>query len=337
MTTASEHPSPAACTNPASGNERAPMRAVPATLEDVRYELDGPVARVIIDRPAKGNSFRFETLKELTACIQDAGDRSGVRAIVLSASGDRFFSTGGDVKDYHERYRHDVAAFRTYQLAIEATLQAMLQCPRPIIARVNGDVVGGANAFHLAADLVVASETAHFHQIGAKIGSVSGLGPAQWWPLVVGDRRARELLLRARPLDARTALKWGAINDVVPYEGLDEMVQTYVDDLAAGFPDALRYARIAMNAGKEGLMREISQAREWLTMHFPSAESVEGFDAFIQKRPVDRTLSWHAADQGKVTVAPWGSAIRKCDACGAAGIADDHQFCGLCGARLEDH
>lgn len=308
-------------------------------LLDVRYsdillEPRGHAAWITINRANRGNSFRRQTLDEITDALVRIADAAQVRVVVLTAAGDRFFCTGGDVGDYYTRYRDDMTGMRAYERAMEKTFAEMIHCPKPIIHRINGDVVGGANAFHLAADIAVMAESAKLQQVGTMIGSVGGFGPTQWWPLAIGDKRAREVLLCCKPVDAKLALEWGAVNAVAPTSQLDAAVQSYVDKLSSGFPDAMRYTKVALNAAKELSFREMTQAREWLALHFPSMESREGFGAFFNKRPVDPEPSWRAIETGHVTVAPYGGYSLGCPSCGAANLPEDYRFCGMCGSAL---
>lgn len=306
-----------------------------ATYEDLILERRGLAVWLTINRANRGNSFRRQTLDEITDALVRIGDAPNARVVVLTAAGQRFFSTGGDVGDYWTRYRDDMIGMRAYERAMEKTFGEMIHCPKPIIHRINGDCVGGANAFHLAADIAVMSTTAKLQQVGTMIGSVGGFGPTQWWPNAVGDKRAREILLCCKPVDAELALQWGAVNAIAPYDKLDAAVQTYVDKLAQGFPDALRYTKVSVNAAKELAFREMTQAREWLALHFPSMESREGFGAFFEKRAIDPEPSWKAVDTGHVTVAPYGGFSITCGSCGATYLPEDHKFCGQCGAALK--
>ncbi len=111
-------------------------------------------------------------------------------------------------------------------------------------------------------------------------------------------------------------------------------VEKIVANLARMYPDALRYTKVALNHQKELLFREMTQAREWCTLHFPSMESRSGFGAFFHKKPLDSNPSWHAQDTGHNTVAPYGGYSVLCTSCGADHLPEDHKFCGVCGAGL---
>lgn len=303
--------------------------------EDIGFEKRGHAAWITINRERKGNSFRRQTLDEICDALVRAGEGPGVRSVVITAAGTRFFSTGGDVGDYHQRYSDDMIGMRSYERALEKTFAEIIHCPKPVIHRINGDVVGGANAFHLAADYAVMSRMAKLQQVGVGIGSVAGFGPTQWWPTVVNDKRARDILMSLKPVTSELAETWGVVNVACEPDQLDAEVDKAVANYARMFPDALRYTKVALNVQKELAFREMTQAREWLTLHFPSMESRAGFGAFFNKRPVNSESSWKAVDTGHVTVAPYGGYSVICGSCGATDLPEDHRFCGVCGHELK--
>jgi enoyl-CoA hydratase/carnithine racemase len=310
-------------------------RTFDVSYEDIVFAPRGHAAWITINREKRGNSFRRKTLDEIIDALIRAGEGPGVRSVVITAAGGRFFSTGGDVGDYHQKYNDDMIGMRSYERALERVFSEMIHCPKPVIHRINGDVVGGANAFHLAADFAVMASTAKLQQVGVGIGSVAGFGPTQWWPLALSDKRARDVLMALKPVTSDLALQWGVVNAVAEPAALDAEVEALVETLAKKFPDALRYTKVALNAQKELGFREMTQAREWLTLHFPSMESREGFGAFFNKRAITAEPSWRAADTGHMTVAPYGGYSVTCGACGAEYLPEDHKFCGLCGAAFE--
>jgi len=310
-------------------------RTFDVKYEDISFVQRGHAAWITIEREKRGNSFRRQTLDEIIDAVIRAGEGPGVRSVVLTAAGGRFFSTGGDVGDYHQKYNDDMIGMRSYERALERVFSEIIHCPKPVIHRINGDVVGGANAFHLAADFAVMASTAKLQQVGVGIGSVAGFGPTQWWPLALSDKRARDVLMLLRPVTSDLALEWGVVNVVAEPAALDAEVDILVNKLAAKFPDALRYTKVALNAQKELAFREMTQAREWLTLHFPSTESRAGFGAFFNKTPVNAEPSWKAVDTGHVTVAPYGGYSVVCTSCGADCLPEDHKFCGMCGGALK--
>ena len=107
-------------------------------------DIAGAVLRVAIGMTMLVYDVAFETLEEIRDAVERCGDAPGIRSVVLTAAGSRFFSTGGDVVDYNTRYMDDLTGMRAYERAMERTFSEIMHCPKPVIHRVNGDVVGGA-------------------------------------------------------------------------------------------------------------------------------------------------------------------------------------------------
>ncbi len=212
----------------------------------------------------------------------------------------------------------------------------MRTCGKPVIARVNGMVVGGGNEFHMSCDLSIAAEHATFRQVGTRMGSVAAGGATQYLPLMIGDRRARWMLYTCEPIDAKTALDWGLINQVVPYDKLDEAVDELAKKLLDKFPECTRYTKQQVNFWKDlvwGLT--IGHARDWLGVHMSSYEALEGMWAFIEKRPWDYKKFRQLAAEGKSSEFPWGPYVRTCSKCGAKNMPESFKHCGVCGAPLD--
>ena len=170
---------------------------------------------------------------------------------------------------------------------IEA-IESIKDCAKPVVARLNGMVVGGGNELNIACDLAIAVDDAVFRHVGPTRGSLPAGGATQWMPLLVGDRRAREILLLNRPVSAQQALECGWVNRVVPRSKLDDAVADYCDELLSKMPEIIRATRVQLNLWKNmswGLT--VQMAREWLTIHAASDEVEEGLMSFRQKRPPD--------------------------------------------------
>jgi enoyl-CoA hydratase/carnithine racemase len=159
---------------------------------------------------------------------------------------------------------------------------------KPTIARLNGMVVGGGNELNIACDLAVAADHVKIKQVGAARGSVAAGGATQWLPLIIGDRRAREMLYLCEFIDAKTALDWGLVNRVVPKSKLDETVEELADKLHNKLPECTRYTKQQLNFWRDfSWGMTIGHAREWLTLHADSKETIEGLRAFKAKTEID--------------------------------------------------
>jgi enoyl-CoA hydratase/carnithine racemase len=159
---------------------------------------------------------------------------------------------------------------------------------KPTIARLNGMVVGGGNEFNLSCDLAIAADDIIIKQVGAARGSVAAAGATQFLPLVVGDRRAREILFLCEDIPAARALEWGLVNQAVPRAQLDAAVDAMAAKLIDKMPECLRYAKQQLNFWRDlSWHLTIGHARDWLAIHNLSPEVAEGMRAFVEKRPVD--------------------------------------------------
>ncbi|MCU1280839.1 MAG: serine/threonine protein kinase, partial [bacterium] len=153
------------------------------------------------------------TLHAFARLLGDAG--KWARAVELrehaakSAAGARAAALLCEIGDiYEKRLSDDDSARRSYERALERVFAEIIHCPKPVIHRINGDVVGGANAFHLAADFAVMAKSAKLQQVGVGIGSVAGFGPTQWWTLAVNDKPASDSLMCLKPVTSDLAFEW---------------------------------------------------------------------------------------------------------------------------------
>ncbi|MBI4534378.1 MAG: enoyl-CoA hydratase/isomerase family protein, partial [Candidatus Melainabacteria bacterium] len=204
---------------------------------------------------------------------------------------------------------------------------------KPTVARLNGTVVGGGNELNIACDLAVAADHVTIRQVGAARGSVAAGGATQWLPMVIGDRRAREMLLLCESIDAYTALEWGLVNQVVPMSMLDSAVEQLAEKLYNKLPECIRYTKQQVNFWRDfSWSSTIGHAREWLTLHAASFETSEGLRSFRRKTDIDypriHCKAAGPAPQFEATVE-----LRRCNACNAE-MPISFAYCGECGQKF---
>lgn len=304
-------------------------------FKEILYEKKGPVATVTINRPDFYNAYNTQALKELIEAFTDAAWDDKIAVVVYTGAGDKAFSTGGDVKEYQSYYTKRPRDYYKYMGLFRAYLECLINLGKPSIARLNGMAVGGGNESQMACDLAVMADDTFISQIGTNVGSVACGGATQWLPIIVGDRRAREILLMNQRIPAAKALDWGLVNRVAPREKLDQTVNEMVEVLLDKFFECTRYTRAQINFWKElSWHGTIGHARDWLTTHFACGEPNEGMRAFVEKRKVDyRGLRQKMAEGGNIEFM-WGSYSVNCPSCGAFGIPSEFSFCGKCGVEL---
>jgi enoyl-CoA hydratase/carnithine racemase len=305
--------------------------------KEILYEKKGPVAKVTINRPTHYNAYNTQALRELIDAFTDAAWDDSIAVVVYTGAGDKAFSTGGDVKEYQSYYTKKPRDYYKYMGLFRAYLESLVNLGKPSIARLNGMAVGGGNESQMACDLAVMADDTFIAQVGTNVGSVACGGATQWLPIIVGDRRAREILLLNQKITAEKALDWGLVNKIAPREKLDEAVDEMVEVLLDKFFECTRYTRAQLNFWKElSWHQTIGHARDWLTTHFACGEPNEGMRAFVEKRKVDyRGLRQKMADGGNIEFL-WGSYSVTCPSCGASGLPSEFDHCGKCGTTLKE-
>ncbi len=220
-------------------------------FDEILYEKKDGVARVTINRPAAYNALTAETLREMIAAFRDAAWDDSIAVVVLTGVGEQAFCAGGDAREFSSEFLTRPRNYWKWQGLVIEALELFRHVGKPTIARINGAVAGGGNAWNLAADLAVAADHARFTHGGTSVGLVDALGSTQWLPLLVGERRAREMLLTGDEVTAEQALAWGLVNQVAPYRQLDRAVNSLAKKLAQRLPVSLRYTRQQLSFWKD--------------------------------------------------------------------------------------
>ncbi len=232
---------------------------------------------VTIDRPDSLNAID-DAVRDGVVGLLRSVDTERVRCVTFEGAGDRAFSAGADV---------DSVADRTPAEAMDVTpmYEVVADYPRPTLAAIRGYCLGGGHELALACDMRVAATDAEFGFPEIGLGLVPGGGGTQRLVRLVGEGRAKELVFRGNRIDAERAADWGLVNRTVPPEELDDLVESYVDDLANGPPLALKAAKRVVDAAEDsslaaGMAME-SQAFGFLTT---TEDFAEGRAAFREDR-----------------------------------------------------
>jgi methylglutaconyl-CoA hydratase len=244
----------------------------------------GPVARITLTRPEMRNAFNDEVIAELTQVFTEVGQREDVRVVVLAAEGSAFCA-GADLNWMRRMadYTRDQNVADAGALA--AMLRVIFECPKPTIARVQGDVYAGGMGLVAACDMAVAVDTAGFCLSEVKLGLI----PATISPYVIramGARAAHRYFLTAERFDAAEAHRIGFVHEVVAADALDTRVDTLAQALANAGPAAVRACkRLLLDvAGREIDAALVAATVEGIADIRASAEGREGVSAFLHKR-----------------------------------------------------
>lgn len=254
-------------------------------FKNILYEKAHGRATVTFNRPKKLNAVDHLMLVEMNIAFKDASWDDEVAVLVLTGMGDRAFCTGADLDEQKQFLKRPRDYWKWMGEFIECH-ERLRNIGKPTIARLNGIVVGGGNEFNMSCDLAVAADDIYIRQVGTSHGSVALAGATQFLPIIVGDRRAREILFLNEEIPAQQALEWGLVNWTVPRSELDAKVDEIVAKLKNKFPEKTRYTKQQLNYWRDiSWHTTIGHGRDWLAIHNTSPETWEGVRSFEEKRP----------------------------------------------------
>jgi 2-oxoglutaroyl-CoA hydrolase len=203
------------------------------------------VATLTIDRPQKLNAITLEMRQTIVEAMERLAADQEVRAIVVTGSGDRAFSAGGDIPQFAEYPPHQLT-----ELAY--TVGAPERCPQPVIAAIDGMCFGGGLEFALSCDFRIATTRSEFRFPEITLGALPGSGGTQRAVRLLGLTRAKMMVLTGRPVDAARAEHWGLVSQVVDPDELDATVADLAAHLCGLSPVALKFAKAVLNKALDG-------------------------------------------------------------------------------------
>jgi naphthoate synthase len=247
--------------------------------DTIKYDEDGAIGTLTLNRPQDGNMFTVEMCHEIRDCIEAIRRETRTRVLVITGAGDKFFCIGGR-KEGMEDTNLYAGVLPTLEM-----YEAIDRLQKPVIASVNGFAVGGGNVLQVVCDMTIAKESAVFRQVGPMMGSFDA-GYGTWYlEDLVGKKKAKEIWCRNPKITAREALEMGMINKVVPDDRLKEETQIFATEVAERGPFALAAIKGAFNArhgGVSGLSRVTHDML--LRTYLTTDESHELSTAFAEKR-----------------------------------------------------
>ena len=251
-------------------------------FENIKLDIDGPIAVLTIDRPEKRNAVDNATVEEINAALDAVEKEDGLRVLILTGSGEKAFVAGADLAELDKR---DTVLGRTDTRRRQEVYTRIEQLEIPSIAAVNGWALGTGLELAMACTLRIASEKAKLGQPEVKLGIIPGAGGTYRLPRLVGVGRAMEMVLTGEPVSAQEALAMGLVNRVVPPEQLMEEVRSLADMLVSRPKLALQYAKEAVLRFGEGSMSQNLAHESYLhALSCGTEDKGEGVKAFLEKR-----------------------------------------------------
>ncbi|WP_332672332.1 enoyl-CoA hydratase [Aromatoleum sp.] len=252
-------------------------------MSEVVVERPAPqVAVVRLNRPQARNALNQEVRAQLAEHFVALGQDAEVRAIVLTG-GDKYFAAGADLRAMAEVGAIEMMLRHTHRL-----WQAIANCPKPVIAAVNGYAWGGGCELAMHADIIVAGESASFCQPEVKVGIMPGAGGTQRLTRAVGKFKAMKMVLTGQPVSARDALEMGLASEVVADADVQARALELATQIAALPPLAIMQIKEVLLAGQDAsLDAALMLERKAFQLLFASRDQKEGMQAFFDKRAAD--------------------------------------------------
>jgi enoyl-CoA hydratase len=244
------------------------------------------VMLVTLNRPEVANAMNSQCGTDIMTLFEslnlDSGDS---RCVVVTGAGERAFCAGADLK---ERKGMTDEAWTRQHLIYERMVRAILGCPIPIIAAVNGAAYAGGCEVALACDFIYAADHARFALTEVTLGIMPGAGGTQTLARAVGERRAKEIILTGKPFTVAEAQAWGMVSKVLPAAQLMTEALATAETIARNAPISVRQAKLAISRGMnmslaDGLVMETEAYYRMV----PTEDRREGILAFNEKRPAN--------------------------------------------------
>ncbi|MFG2089291.1 MULTISPECIES: enoyl-CoA hydratase/isomerase family protein [unclassified Spirillospora] len=251
-------------------------------MDGVNLLRDGHVAEIVLDRPEALNALSTAMARRLAAVCAEVAADAAVRAVVLSAAGEKAFCVGADLKERNAMTDDEIMAQRP---VFTSAFRGVLNLPQPVVAAVHGYALGGGCEFALSTDLIVADETAVFGLPEVSVGLVPGGGGTQLALRRLGPGRAADLVFTGRRLSIEEAVEYGLADRRVPAGAARDEALALAGVIAGNSPVAVRAAKRALRqGGGVGLDAGLDlEENAWRTAA-ASADRREGIAAFAEKR-----------------------------------------------------
>lgn len=250
---------------------------------EIKYEVRHDAAWIGINRPEVRNAFREQTLDELAHALESTrNDPTIVAAVVYGEGG--HFSAGGDFSAMMKLNKANSYMWNDRMLKVAMTCRNL---PIPVIAMVEGACVGGGHELMLWCDLAIASEDSVFGQTGARVGACPTVGATQYIAKLIGERRAKGMIFLCKQYSGMEAAEIGLANEAVPADRLMERVEEIVQQIKGYSSQTIRATKVSLNFESDSLYPSWQHGMELLANIWGTEESLEGMNAFLEKRPAD--------------------------------------------------
>ncbi len=254
------------------------------SFETVLFDVEDHVGRLTLNRPDAGNSMNAVMMRELCEVANRCDEDPEVRALLVTGAG-KMFCAGGDLRAFSGEGDALPLYLKGITNDLHGALSRFSRMDAPVVSAVKGAAAGAGFSLAIAADMVVAAESARFTVAYTSVGLSPDGSCTFFLPRLVGLRRAQELMLTRRTLDAREALDWNLVSRVVPDEDLQTEAEKLAAQLAAGPTRAFgRVKQLLLRSAGDHLETLMEHEARCIADSARGAEGKEGIAAFLGKR-----------------------------------------------------
>jgi enoyl-CoA hydratase/carnithine racemase len=252
-------------------------------VEPIQYEVDGPVARIWLNRPHKRNSVSQQLLQELDEARIRAENDPEVRVMVIRGR-EGTFCSGFDLDELQGDFIGQTGAYEVAQRSARIC-DAFFRSSKPSVSVHEGYTTAGGFEIMINCDFSIAAEDAKIGDFHMRRALFGGAGPIYRLPRILGERRAKELMLTGKLITGRQAYEWGLVNDCAPAAELDDCVDNFVAHLADKSPFQMGITKMCLNRSLDAdtdTLMVLERLAVGVTLN--SHDAAEGVAAFLEKR-----------------------------------------------------
>ena len=249
--------------------------------EKILVAIEGPIATITLNRPAKLNAIDLEMLAGLEDACARLERETEVRAVLLAGAGERAFSVGADVHAWSSL--DPLGMWRRWIREGHRVFERVARLPQPVIAALNGYTFGGGLELALAADLRVAAEGIELAFPEVKLATIPGWGGTQRLPALIGAARAKRMILTGARIDAATAERWSLVDEIAPRDALMARALDLAHQIAANAPVSVQIAKRLID-GAEGAATGVTLEALAGALAATTQDGREGVAAFRERR-----------------------------------------------------
>lgn len=250
------------------------------TFENLLWEVTDQILTLTINRPTKLNALNQQTMSEISSAFTQIYQDSSIKAVIITGAGEKAFVAGADISEFIGMAGNQSASKQMVKKGHDIFFQ-IENCPKPVIAAVNGFALGGGCELAMACHIRIASENAKFGQPEVNLGIIPGYGGTQRLTQLVGKGRALELMMTADMIGAHEALQIGLVNHVTPTEQVIAKAREILNKINQKAPIAIAKVISSANAVYQ---KGYESEAEGFAISAATEDFKEGASAFLEKR-----------------------------------------------------